>query len=211
MTAMAFDPAGGGADAAELCWRHGGWYAEMVTEKGDITADGSRAAATIVSHRRGAAPVVVDVGGGYGGAVTLRLKDNSIAHVGFNGAGKSEMTTIDGQLAFANKRAEVWWRFREALDPDQEGGSEIALPSDPELRADLTAPTYEVAARGLLIESKEDLRKRLGRSTGKGDVAVMCWSEGAKAVKRALRGNRPVVHESSSRFNAHSGSYGAQR
>lgn len=207
MTAMAFDPAGGGTDAAELCWRHGGWYSELVTEQGDITADGSRAAGMIISHRRGSAPVVVDVGGGYGGAVTLRLKDNSIAHIGFNGASKSEGVTIDGQLAFANKRAEAWWRFREALNPDQEGGSEIALPPDPELRADLTAPTYEVAARGLLIESKEKLRERLGRSPGKGDAAVMCWSEGAKAVKRALRGSRSVVHESTGGYNVHSGAY----
>ena len=35
MTAMAFDPAGGGADAAELCLRHGGWYAPLVTAQGD--------------------------------------------------------------------------------------------------------------------------------------------------------------------------------
>jgi hypothetical protein len=207
MTAMAFDPAGGGADAAELCWRHGGWYAELVTEKGEETADGSRAAGLIISKRRGNAPVVVDVGGGYGGAVTLRLKDNSIDHIGFNGAGKSTATTVDGQLAFANKRAEAWWRFREALDPDQEGGSPIALPPDPELRADLTAPVYEVSARGLLIEAKDKLRERLGRSPGKGDVAVMCWSEGARAVKRSLRkGN--VVHEGVGKYNVHAGSYG---
>jgi hypothetical protein len=57
---------------------------------------------------------VVDVGGGYGGAVTLRLKDNSIPHVGFNGAGASMGHTIDGQSKFANKRAEAWWKFREA-------------------------------------------------------------------------------------------------
>jgi hypothetical protein len=38
----------------------------------------------------------------------------------------------DGQLAFANKRAEVWWKFRETLDPDQPDGSAIALPADPE-------------------------------------------------------------------------------
>jgi hypothetical protein len=58
----------------------------MITEKGEETADGSMAAAMIVSHRRDNAPVVVDVGGGYGGAVTLRLKDNGIPHIGFNGA-----------------------------------------------------------------------------------------------------------------------------
>lgn len=191
MTAMAYDPAGGGADAAELAARYGGWYAELVTVKGEETADGSSSAAMIVKHRRDNAPVVVDVGGGYGGAVTLRLKDNSIPHIGFNGASSSNKTSRDGQLRFANKRAEAWWKFREELDPDQIGGSVICLPPDPELRSDLAAPTYEVAARGILIESKDDLRKRLGRSPGKGDAVVMALSEGNAAVKRALNNSGP--------------------
>ena len=180
MTAMAFDPAGGGADAAELCFRHGGWYAPLVSVQGADTLDGAACAARIIARRRNAAPIVVDVGGGYGGAVTLRLKDNGIAHCGFNGANASTGRTIDGQLRFANKRAEAWWRFREALDPNQEGGSAIALPPDPQLRADLAAPRYEVGPRGLLIESKDALRARLGRSPGKGDAVVMCLS--AKAM-----------------------------
>lgn len=184
MTAMAYDPAGGGRDAAELCARHGGWYAEIVTVKGEETADGSASAATIIRHRRNNAPVVVDVGGGYGGAVTLRLKDNDIPHLRFNGAEGSTKHTRDGSLKFANKRAEAWWKFREELDPDQEGGSVIALPPDPELRADLAAPTYSVSARGIVIESKDDLRQRLGRSPGKGDVVVMALSSGDQAVKR---------------------------
>ncbi len=188
MTAMAFDPAGGGRDAAELCWRHGGWYAPFVSEKGEETADGSRSAGTIITHRRDNAPVIVDVGGGYGGSVTLRLTDNAISHVKFNGAGGSTRTTKDGSLRFKNKRAEAWWKFREELDPDQEGGSAICLPPDPELRADLAAPTFEMTTNGILIESKEDLRKRLGRSPGKGDAAVMCLSSGNDAVKRNLGG-----------------------
>jgi len=201
MTAMAFDPAGGGADAAELASRHGGWYAELLSEQGEETADGSRSAGTIVKHRRDNAPIVVDVGGGYGGAVTLRLKDNSIPHIGFNGANKSTAKTRDGQLSFANKRAEAWWKFREELNPDQQGGSVIALPPDPELRADLAAPTYEVSARGILVESKDDLRKRLGRSPGKGDAVVMCLSEGHAAVKRAL--NRSSLQTTANRGYEH--------
>lgn len=191
MTAMAFDPAGGGDDAAELCFRHGGWFAPLVTARGEATADGSASAATIIRHRRDNAPVIVDVGGGYGGAVTLRLKDNGIDHAPFNGAGSSTRATVDGELQFANKRAEAWWRMREALDPDQNGGSAIALPPDPELRADLAAPTYEVGARGLLVEPKDRLRARLGRSPGKGDAAVMCLSEGDMARQRAARRHRP--------------------
>jgi hypothetical protein len=195
MTAMALDPAGGGRDSAELCWRHGGWYAPLVSAKGEETADGSASAGTVTRYRRDNSPVIVDVGGGYGGAVTLRLKDNGIFHVPFNGAGTSTARTKDGQLRFANKRAEAWWRFREELDPDQEGGSAIALPPDPELRADLAGPTYEVSARGILLESKDDLRKRLGRSPGKGDAVVMCLSEGNAAVKRktAFGGRMPQV------------------
>ena len=125
---------------------------------------------------------MVDVGGGYGGAVTLRLKDNGVAHIGFNGANSSTHKTIDGQLGFSNKRAEAWWRFREALDPDQQGGSAMALPADPELRADLAAPTYSVGPRGIVIESKDELRRRLGRSPGKGDAVVMCLP---KATRRS--------------------------
>lgn len=186
MTAMAYDPAGGGKDSAELCWRHGGWYAEFVSAQGEETADGSVSAAYILRHRRDNAPVVVDVGGGYGGAVTQRLDDNGISHVKFNGAGGSTGRSKDGTLRFANKRAEVLWRFREELDPDQPGGSAIMLPPDPELRADLAAPTYSVTARGILIESKDELRKRLGRSTGKGDVCTMALAEGNAAVRRQL-------------------------
>lgn len=184
MTAMGYDPAGGGADAAELAYRHGGWYGPIITAKGEETADGSASAATIVKHRRGNAPVIVDCGGGYGGAVTLRLKDNDIPHVRFVGSDGSTKHTKDGSLKFANKRAEAMWKFREELDPDQEGGSVIALPPDPELRADLAAPTYSVSARGIVIESKDELRKRLGRSTGKGDAVIMALSTGDMAVKK---------------------------
>jgi hypothetical protein len=100
----------------------------------------------------------------------------------FNGATESTEKTRDGQLAFANKRAETWWKFREALDPDQPDGSAIALPPDPELRADLCAPTWKLTARGILLESKDEIRKRLGRSPGKGDAVVMAWSEGNAAA-----------------------------
>jgi hypothetical protein len=186
MTAMGLDPAGGGQDAQVLCWRHGGWYAPFNALQGKETADGSFTAATVVRFRRDSAPVIVDIGGGYGGAVTVRLRDNGISHVAFNGSGRSMAKTRDGSLGFANKRAEAWWKFREELDPDQIGGSAVCLPPDPELKADLTAPRYEVSARGVLIEDKDSLRTRLGRSTGRGDACVMAMSEGNAARRSSL-------------------------
>ena len=186
MTAMAFDPAGGGNDAEELIWRHGGWISEPVTAKGDETSDGSRAAGVIVGYRRHGAPVIVDVGGGYGGAVVQRLGDNGIPHHAFNGANKSIRKTKDGKLQFANKRAEAWWRLREELDPDQEGGSVICLPPGAEVRADLAAPRWKLTISGIQLESKDEIRKRIGRSPGKGDVIAMCLSEGQAVLTREL-------------------------
>lgn len=185
MTAMGGDPAGGGADAQELAWRYGGWYAPLVSRKGDDTADGGTLAPLIFQHRRDNCPVIVDVGGGYGGAVCLRLQDNGIEAQRFNGSAASNARANDGSgRVFVNKRAEAWWRMREALDPSQEGGSVVALPPDAELRSDLAAPTYKPDMLKIQIESKEDIRKRIGRSPGKGDAVVMALSMGQMAEKK---------------------------
>lgn len=188
MTAMALDPAGGGRDAAELAFRYGGWYGQLISTKGAETADGSTMAGHVVRFRKDGAPVVVDVGGGYSGAVIERFKDNKIEYRRFDGGAAALGRAKGSNLTFANKRAEAWWRFREALDPDQEGGSFIGLPPDPELKADLAAPHWEVRGKGILLENKDELRKRLGRSPGRGDAVVMCWSEGNRAAMRRANG-----------------------
>lgn len=188
MTAMAVDIAQGGADRTVVAARYGGWYLPPVAVNGSETPDGSSVAALVVKHRRDNCPVVVDMGGGYGGDTLSRLKDNGIDCVRFNAANKSTTTALDGsKLSFRNKRAEAWWRFREALNPDQEGGSKVAIPHDPELRADLCAPTWTLTSTGIQIEAKEDIRKRIGRSTDKGDSVVMALSEGEVAVKKRAK------------------------
>ena len=189
MTAMAFDPAGGGKDSAELAYRYNGWYAPLVSAQGEETADGSSMAGMIVRHRKDGCPVVIDVGGGYAGAVIVRFQDNAILYRKFDGGGGSTATAQGSGLKFFNKRTEACWRFREALDPDQEGGSIIALPPDRELRADLSSmrlADQELTARGLKLESKDKIRERIGRSPGKGEAVIMCLSEGNKAASKRL-------------------------
>lgn len=196
MTAQGLDCAGGGSDAMALASRYGGWYAPIETVQGDITADGSAMAAVVVKRRKDGCPVIVDVGGGYAGAIIERFKDNSIAYSRFDGAGASMATAQGSGLRFYNKRAEAIWKFREELDPDQEGGSAIALPHDPELRADLASYRYVVGARGIQVEPKDKTRERIGRSPNKGDAVVMCLSEGNKAAQRrmnGMNGHKPKV------------------
>jgi hypothetical protein len=182
MTAIGLDPAGGGADAAAIAARYGGWYAPLVAERGPATADGSAMAGLVLRHRRDSCPIVIDVGGGYAGAVITRFKDNDIPYQRFDGAAASAATARGTGLRFASKRAEAYWRLREELDPDQDGGSPIALPPDAELRADLAAPRYALSARGIQLEAKDEIRARIGRSPNKGDAVAMALSEGNKAA-----------------------------
>jgi len=189
MSAIGVDVAQGGADRTVLAPRHGPWYAPLIERPGILTPTGSHVAALVVEARRNNAVIVMDMGGGYGGAAKQRLNDNDIAVHPYNAANESKAKTKDKQLEFYNKRAEVAWRFREALDPDQDGGSPIALPPDPQLLADLTAPRWKLTTNGILVEPKEDLKKpeRLGRSPDKGDAVMMAWSEGEKAIISGIK------------------------
>lgn len=188
MVAMGVDVAQGGADQTCLAWRHDWWYAPLVTVPGTSTPNPSDTAALVVKYRRDAAAIVVDCGGGYGGGVVEFLEQNEIACLRYKGSNTAAGRTKDRSHAFANKRAETWWRFREALDPDQIGGSPIALPDDPAIRSDLASTRYETTARGILLEDKDEIKKRLGRSPDKADAIVMSWSEGSNALRRHLSG-----------------------
>lgn len=195
MTAMAVDVAPGGGDKTTTAWRYGGWYAPVIAER-VVDKDGSAVAGMVVRYRRDNCPVVVDVGGGWGGDAIIRLKDNGIGVLAFNGVAASMAKTRDGKLSFRNKRAEGYWRFREALDPQQEGGSVIALPPDAELKADLAAAHWRLTPAGILVEPKEDIKERIGRSPDKGDAVVMALSEGQNAVLKSFRRdqNMPQVN-----------------
>ena len=180
MCCIAGDPAQGGQDATVTGTRYDSWFSQLTATPGINTPTGNELAGLIVGMRRHGAEVVLDFGGGYGSAPAMRLKDNGIEVTAHKGAEKSTARSADGKYKFVNKRSEVIWKFREALDPSQEGGSPIQLPPDNELFADLTAPTFEITANGIKVETKDDVKKKLGRSPGKGDVVAMLWSTGNK-------------------------------
>lgn len=181
MCAMGVDPSGGGADPMAISARYDGWFADIVEVPGkDIPTEaaGSTAAGIVLAHRRDKAQIVIDMGGGFGGPMYEHFKVNGIDPTPHKGSEASVRRTKDAQLPFFNKRSELIWKFREALDPDQDGGSPMQLPDDSILLADLTAPTLDMHFKGIKVESKEDIVKRLGRSTNRGDAVVMCWSAG---------------------------------
>lgn len=188
MTAMGVDVAQGGADNSILARRHATWFDHLIKRPGIETPKPSDVAGMVVTERRDRCAVIVDVGGGYGGGVIERLEDNQIPCVAFNGSGEGVGRTADRQFGFYNKRAEAIWRLREDLDPDRPGGSHIALPPSPSLRSDLTAYRWSLRRDEILIESKEEIIKRIGRSPDEGDAVMMCWSEGNSALVRQRSG-----------------------
>jgi hypothetical protein len=164
MTAIGVDVAQGGADMTVVAARHGGWYARLVRQPGKETREGSDVARMVVGVRHNNCPVIVDVGGGWGAAAVGALERNGIPVVAFNGVNPSAVTSREGNLKFHNKRAEGWWRLREELDPDQQFGSAIVLPPGAAIKADLAAPRWELTPRGIKVEDKNEIRKRLARS-----------------------------------------------
>jgi hypothetical protein len=130
--------------------------------------------------------VIIDCLETVGSQTYAHLRDNEIECFPFRGNDGSVAKEEHKQFGFFNRRAEAHWRFREALDPGQDGGSSIALPDDPELVADLTAPTFQMTrmegSNVVKLLTKEDTKKKLGRSPDKGDAVVMAWYKGARAM-----------------------------
>ena len=189
MTAMAVDVAPGGGDQRVIAWRYGAWFAPLDAEK-VVDKSGRLTAASVVKHRRDRCPVIVDLGGGWGGDALIALKDNGITVSAFMGLHPSTARTRDGKLRIFNKRAEVAWKFREELDPEQEGGSAIALPPDPELKSDLASYRWFLSPQGIKLDDKDSQKERLGRSPDRGDAVLMCLAEGKRVAERELRRNR---------------------
>lgn len=217
MCAMGVDASGGGKDPMVVAPRYDGWYAKLIKVPGkELPPDrlGAHSAGIIVSHRTSNAKVIVDMGGGYGGSIYETLKANGVDVDGYKGAAESVQRTVEGQLKFTNMRTQTYWRFREALDPAQPGGSPIMLPPDPRLLAQLVCPTYEITPNGIKLEPKVTrdthgqvnggVMYKLGHSPDEADAVVMAWSGGptfythgrnweqAAANKRPL-GRRPQV------------------
>lgn len=181
MCSIAADASGGGNDPMVIASRYDGWFAPLIEIPGKdipMARAGAFCGGLILSYRRDSAPVCIDMSGGYGASMYEHLMDNGIEPMAYKGAEKAAGKDKSNQFDFANKRSRALWKLREALDPETPGGSRIALPNDPTLVSDLTAPSYEVKGRKIHVESKEDVCDRLGRSTDRGDAVVMCWANG---------------------------------
>ena len=196
MCSIGVDCSGGGDDPMVMAPRYDGWYPRLVKVPGaEIPRErgGSFAAGRLLMERRDGALPVVDMGGGYGGPMYEHLIANDIECHAYKGAEATTRRSSDKRLGFVNVRSAAYWGFREALDPDQPGGSPIFLPPDQRLVAGLTAPRFEVTPRGIKVEAKskregnvKGVVERLGFSPDEADAVVQAWWAGPKETNSAL-------------------------
>jgi hypothetical protein len=116
---------------------------------------------------------VVDVIG-IGAGVVDRLREQHAKVVAFNASKGTKLKDSTREFGMANVRSAAWWTLRTALDPS--GDPDICLPDDEMLLGDLSAPHWTVTSSGRIqVEGKDDIRKRLGRSTDDGDSVVQAF------------------------------------
>ena len=171
MTALGVDVARGGDDQTVLSPRYDSWFAPLEKYPGKITPDGPTAAAMVIKALGNERPLInVDVIG-IGSSVYDILRSHDLQVRGINFAEGTQARDKTRRLQLRNVRAEAYWVMREALDPHS--GDDVALPDDAELLADLTAPRWKITTGGIQVESKEDIKKRLGHSPDCGDAVVL--------------------------------------
>jgi hypothetical protein len=174
LTCLGVDVARGGTDKSVLSRRYGIWFAPLEKHPGKSTPDGASVvghiAKALVVREDQVADVNIDVIGigasVYDGCSTIKVSPN-----GINFGEGTDKTDRTGQLHFRNVRAWAYWNLREILDPDT--GDKLALPQDSELLADLTAARWKMTAQGIQLESKDDIKKRIGRSPDCADAVVL--------------------------------------
>lgn len=76
----------------------------------------------------------------------------------------NDLHDITGQYEFANMRAYLFWCVRDWLNPINKTGA--CLPPMPAFTQEAVEIKYIVQSNGkIIIEKKEDIKKRLGKST----------------------------------------------
>lgn len=115
-------------------------------------------------HKFGSEVEYFDDTGGWAVGVIDALMERGYAPVPVNFASQKTM-----DAGMYNVRAEMYWNMAEWI---KKGG---ALPRDPELLRELTAPTYAFKNGKMILESKDQIKKRIGHSLDRADALALTF------------------------------------
>lgn len=190
------DPAGKGADSTAIAWRRGHCIIRIEKRHGLDTMEVAGWVASILRDDK-PAKLNIDVGG-LGVGVYDRLieqgYETSVVNAVNFGSKPIEQPPIDetGKPSGgpANRRAELWNNMKTGLK------GRFSIPDSNSLQSDLTGPGYKYMSDGkLLLEAKEDMRKRGMPSPDEGDAMALCFSEPeGSPIVRNSNFNRKITY-----------------
>ena len=159
---LSVDVARFGDDRTVIMLRQGVKAGPFVEMQGASNQDVAARVALAV-QRTGASIVIIDADG-VGGGVFDALQVAGVKCHAVHSAGKP----MDPR--YYNRRAEMWSQLAEWV---KDRGW---LPQDNMLMQDLMAPKYTIHKGKILIEEKEEIKRRLGRSPDRGDAAALSFA-----------------------------------
>lgn len=191
------DVAGMGRDSSCRCYRYDNIVArfQQMTKGGANHMETAGQIVSILQQNPQAMSLIDTIGEGAG--VYSRLEEVQ-TKAGIAGrfvsakgshAAKDEygnaLNDITGQYTFANMRAYMYFGVRDWLNPKNE--QDAMLPPDDMLYEELTETKWKFQSNGsIIIESKEDIKARIGRSPDKADSLALTFYPAAIKVKRNL-------------------------
>lgn len=132
------------------------------------------ATAVLRLHQDAAGPIVMDATGGWAAGASDVLKASRVRPV------EVQFHAPAGDRKYKNRRAEMWFALAEWV---KRGGW---LPQMPELIGELTTPTYLFGGDGkFLLEPKEQVKARLGRSPDLADALALTFGVPELAMRQA--------------------------
>ena len=161
---LAVDVARFGSDHSVILRRRGNRVEEIRAFNGIDTMELAGRVAAAIREFQPLQTCIDEVGVGAG--VVDRLRQQGYGVRGVNVAHSARQKEV-----FANLRAEGYWRLRELF-----AAGEIAIPPDQQLMSELVALRYGYDGQGrVLLESKEDMRKRGIPSPDKADALMLAF------------------------------------
>lgn len=175
---LGVDVAGMGRDCTCFVERKGACVSEFRAHNSGGSADHMKIAGQIAAYRRRQIEAYVSIdtigegAGVYSRCIEVDEKDYIIsckyseAAKGHNG---KPLTDVTGQYQFINMRAYLFWCVRDWLNPKNDTGA--MLPPDTQFDEEATEIKWSFRSDGrIIIEPKEDIKERLGRSPDKFDA-----------------------------------------
>ncbi len=171
---IGYDPAWTGADRSAMAWRKGRRVLKVESKQGLDTMASAGWCKKVIDEER-PARLFIDVGG-IGAGIYDRLTEmgygDIVKPINF-GSSPFEPEPVGGGGP-ANRRAEIWMKSRDWLE-DVAG---VQIPDDDGLQADAVGPGYKYDSNSrVLIEKKEDMRKRGVKSPDQWDAVALTFAE----------------------------------